>query len=86
MHVVYVKTKNGKPLMPTKRCGRVRKLLKEGKAKVKGNIYFIKGLKNGHYATLMDINNNTIKFPDAPKGEKHLNYPNLKEYLQGNHV
>ena len=34
MYLVYVKSKNGKPLMPTKRFGRVRKLLKEGKAKV----------------------------------------------------
>lgn len=32
--VVYVIDKNGQPLDPTKRCGKVRRLLKEGKAKV----------------------------------------------------
>ena len=30
--IVYVLNKKGKPLMPTTRCGRVHKLLKEGKA------------------------------------------------------
>ena len=32
--MVYVISKSGKPLMPTKRYGKVRMLLKEGKAKV----------------------------------------------------
>ena len=31
---VYVVSKSGKPLMPTKRLGKVRRLLKSGKAKV----------------------------------------------------
>ena len=31
---VYILNKQGKPLMPTTRCGKVRKLLKEGKAVV----------------------------------------------------
>lgn len=31
---VYVLSKNGQPLMPTGRCGKVRRLLKEGKAVV----------------------------------------------------
>ena len=31
---VYVVAKSGKPLMPTKRLGKVRRLLKSGKAKV----------------------------------------------------
>lgn len=31
---VYVLNKNGSPLMPTSRCGKVRKLLRDGKAKV----------------------------------------------------
>lgn len=31
---VYVRNKNGRPLMPTKRCGHVRLLLKQGKARV----------------------------------------------------
>ncbi len=31
---VYVISQSGKPLMPTKRFGKVRRLLKEGKAKV----------------------------------------------------
>ena len=31
---VYVVSKSGQPLMPTKRLGKVRRLLKEGKAKV----------------------------------------------------
>ena len=31
---VYVLDKNGQPLMPTQRFGKVRRLLKEGKAKV----------------------------------------------------
>lgn len=34
MAVVYVLSTNGKPLMPTTRCGHVRILLKEGKARV----------------------------------------------------
>ena len=32
--MVYVQDKNGQPLMPTERHGKVRRLLKEGKAKV----------------------------------------------------
>ena len=32
--LVYVQDVNGQPLMPTSRCGKVRRLLKEGKAKV----------------------------------------------------
>lgn len=34
MAYVYVQSKDGKPLMPTTRCGHVRHLLKTGKAKV----------------------------------------------------
>ena len=34
MSVVYVISKSGRPLMPTTRCGHVRFLLKEGKARV----------------------------------------------------
>ena len=34
MTTVYVLSKNGKPLMPTTRCGHVRILLKEKKARV----------------------------------------------------
>lgn len=32
--MVYVLNKDGQPLMPTSRYGKVRRLLKEGKAKV----------------------------------------------------
>lgn len=32
--LVYVLNQNGQPLMPTERCGKVRRLLKTGKAKV----------------------------------------------------
>ena len=32
--MVYVLSKNGTPLMPTERHGKVRRMLKEGKAKV----------------------------------------------------
>ncbi|MDR1537454.1 MAG: RRXRR domain-containing protein, partial [Clostridiales bacterium] len=32
--MVYVLNKNGKPLMPTKRHGKARRLLKDGMAKV----------------------------------------------------
>ena len=34
MYVVYVISKDGKPLMPTTRCGHVRRLLKQKKARV----------------------------------------------------
>lgn len=34
MEYVYVLDKNGSPLMPTNRCGKVRRLLKNGEAKV----------------------------------------------------
>ena len=34
MQVVYVLNKDGLPLMPTHRPGKVRRLLKEGKAKI----------------------------------------------------
>ena len=34
MYLVYVLSKSGKPLMPTKRFGRVKGLLKSGKAKI----------------------------------------------------
>ena len=32
--LVYVLNKDGQPLMPTERCGKVRRLLRDGKAKV----------------------------------------------------
>ena len=32
MYLVYVQNKDGKPLMPTQRCGKVRRMLKSGKA------------------------------------------------------
>ena len=32
--MVYVLNKDGQPLMPTSRCGKVRHLLKDGQAKV----------------------------------------------------
>lgn len=32
--LVYVQNKNGQPLMPTERCGKVRRLLKEGIVKI----------------------------------------------------
>ena len=35
--MIYVRNKNGKPLMPTKKCAYVRKLLKQGRAKVVNN-------------------------------------------------
>lgn len=38
--LVYVQNKDGKPLMPTARCGKVRKLLKAGKAVVVEQIPF----------------------------------------------
>lgn len=36
MYVVYVINRDGKPLMPTTRCGHVRRLLKQKKARVVG--------------------------------------------------
>ena len=45
MAVVYVLNKEGKPLMPTKRCGHVRILLKEGKAIVVERLPFTIQLK-----------------------------------------
>lgn len=38
--LVYVQNKDGKPLMPTNRCGKVRRLLKAGKAVVVEQIPF----------------------------------------------
>lgn len=38
--LVYVQNKDGKPLMPTSRCGKVRRLLKEGKVVVVEQIPF----------------------------------------------
>lgn len=32
--MIYVLSKSGKPLMPTERCGKVRRMLRDGKAKV----------------------------------------------------
>ena len=40
MSVVYVISKSGRPLMPTTRCGHVRFLLKEGKARVVERVPF----------------------------------------------
>ena len=45
MAVVYVLNKEGKPLMPTKRCGHVRILLKEKKAVVVERLPFTIQLK-----------------------------------------
>lgn len=43
MATVYVLNKDGKPLMPTTRCGHVRYLLKEKKARVvKANPFTVK--------------------------------------------
>jgi len=40
---VYVLDKDGKPLMPTTRCGHVRKLLRDGKAVVhSGKLFAIR--------------------------------------------
>ena len=38
--LVYVQNKNGKPLMPTSRCGKVRRLLKAGRAVVVEQVPF----------------------------------------------
>lgn len=43
--IVYVLNKHGEPLMPTTRCGHVRKLLKEGKAVAINNCPFTIRLK-----------------------------------------
>ena len=40
MSTVYVRNKDGKPLMPTTRCGHVRMLLKQEKARVVERIPF----------------------------------------------
>lgn len=45
MGLVYVLNKRGKPLMPTSRCGHVRKLLKAGQAAVVKNRPFTIRLK-----------------------------------------
>lgn len=38
--LVYVLNKDGNPLMPTKRCGKVRRMLKNGEAKIVNRIPF----------------------------------------------
>lgn len=43
--IIYVLNKKGKPLMPTTRCGKVRRLLKEGKAVAVNNNPFTIRLK-----------------------------------------
>ena len=53
--LVYVINVNGQPLMPTNRCGKVRRLLKEKKAKV-----IFSWLKNLHKAIM-------IPFPEKVK-------------------
>ena len=40
--VVYVLNKDGQPLMPTERCGKVRRLLKQNEAKVINRCPFTK--------------------------------------------
>ena len=41
MEYIYVISKSGQPLMPTKRAGHVRKLLRRGKAKVVEHVPFV---------------------------------------------
>ncbi len=55
--MIYVLNKDGNPLMPTKRCAKVRILLKEKKAKVyDGKIYTVRGTQNkGAYVALKEI-------------------------------
>ena len=43
--LVYVINNNGQPLMPTKRFGKVRRLLKNGKAKIVNRCPFTIKLK-----------------------------------------
>ena len=33
---IYVQDKDGRPLMPTMRCGKVRRMLRDGRAVIKG--------------------------------------------------
>ena len=52
MYQVYVLAKNGKPLMPTKRFGKVRRMLKNGEAKaIKSKPFTIQLLYETTYYT-----------------------------------
>jgi len=54
--MVYVLSKEGEPLIPTKRHGKVRHLLKQGKAKVIKKMPFTpsdKGFRNEGQITVM---------------------------------
>lgn len=68
--MVYVLNKNGQPLMPTKRYGKVRRLLKSGQAVV----IFIFGRRTSGYFDIRTLNGDKVN-----KGS--ISYKNLK-FLQ----
>ena len=55
--MVYVRSKDGNPLMPTERHGKVRRMLKEGKAKVvKANPFTVQlTYETSHYTQGIDL-------------------------------
>lgn len=60
--MVYILNQNGQPLMPTNRYGRVRHLLKEGKAKVINRCPF----------TIQLLYRSTNYTQDITLGSKHI--------------
>ena len=64
--------------------GKVNGFRRYDKVQYKGNIYFIKGIDSKGYAALMDINNKTIKFPNALKGDKTPKLSKIKRITARN--
>ena len=75
---------NGKRSEKRLTKGKVCGLKRYDKVQYKGNIYFIKGIDSKGYAALMDINNKTIKFPDAPKRDKTPKLSKIKRITARN--
>ena len=75
---------NGKRSEKRLTKGKVCGLKRYDKVQYKGNIYFIKGINSKGYAALMDINNKTIKFPDAPKGDRTPKLSKIKRITARN--
>ena len=81
--MVYILDKNGKPLMPTERHGKVRRLLKENKAKVVNTLPFTVQLL---YDSTEFVQPVTL---GIDSGSKHLGISavaNNKELFAGDHV
>lgn len=78
MEYVYVLDKNGSPLMPTSRCGKVRRLLRDGKAKIVRRepftIQLLKEITNNTQPASLGVDTGSIHIGVATIGNSRTLY------------